>query len=261
MVAGKPMSTHIRKPECSDQLLSFIKTKSSYQAALQQRFSNASSSCDQKTVESLMQKNPEVDIMARTGVQSHFNRAVSSGCANLVSFFIRGEELKNQIDGGVLLNAIRKAPQENQIELVGTLIEAGVDVNYRDANGVTSLALAISLEQPVVAKYLVDAGANVNAPTMNDSYPLIEASKKGFNHLVAHMIRQGADIDQQDSMGRTALVAAVAKGRRRLVDTLLRAGANAMLKDNDGISAVMLAESRNFKQIYSQLTASASNDN
>ncbi len=261
LVAGKPLSAHVRKPECSGQLLSFIKTKTSYQAALQQRFSAASTSCDQKTIESLMQENPDLDIMDKTGTRTHFDRAVFSGCSNLVSFFIRDGKLRNQINGSVLLNAIRKAPQKKQIEMVGTLIEAGVNVNYRDSKGVTSLALAVSLEQPVVAKYLVDAGADVNASTMNGSYPLIEASKKGFNHLVAQMIRQGADIDQQDSLGRTALVAAVAKGRSRLVDTLLRAGANAMLKDNDGINAVMLAESRNFKQIYSQLTASAANDN
>lgn len=258
LIDGKPLSTHVSKPECSEKLTTYIKTKNVYKTALDSRFSAASSACDQKTVEGLMRKNPELDIMQSHRLHSHFDRAVFSGCSNLVSFYIREQELKNQLEGNVLMNAIRKAPQEKQVELVGTLIEAGIDVNYRDDTGQTPLAAAISLEQPVVAKYLVDAGADVNAPTNSDSYPLIEASKKGFNHLASQLIMQGAEVNQEDSLGRTALVAAVATGRSRLVDTLLRAGAHPMHKDNDGISAIMLAESRNFRQIYAQLTASAS---
>lgn len=261
LVAGLALSSHTRKPECSQVLTTFIKTKATYTAALESRFAAASSSCDQKAIELLMQKNPELDIMAQTQLHSHFDQAVYSGCSNLVSHFIRTGNLKGKISGGVLLNAIQKSPQETLVELVGSLIEAGVDVNYTDQSGEMPLAAAIALEQPVVAKYLVDAGANVNEITTNNSYPLIEASKKGFNHLASQLIREGADIDQQDSLGRTALVAAVATGRRRLVDTLLRAGASAMDKDNNGISAMMLAESKNLRQIYSQLTASASNDN
>jgi len=260
MVDGELLSTHITKPACSAKLTGFIKTKKSYQAALHARFSMASNACDLKAVDSLLQDNPGLDIMDRSRRQSHLDRAINAGCSNIVAFYVRDKNFDVLVDGSHLLNAIRKAPQSKQVELVGTLLAAGAEVNYRDETGETPLGAAISLEQPVVAKYLVDGGADVNATTVNDSYPLIEASKKGFNHLVSTLIRQGADINQQDSMGRTALVAAVATGRQRLVDTLLRAGANAMHKDKDGISAVMLAESRNFRQIYAQLTASASVD-
>ena len=261
IIDGKPLSSHIRKPVCAEKLTLFVKTKDSYKKALDARFSVANQACDLKSVDALLRANPGLDILKRERLHSHFDKAMFSGCSNIIAFYIRDHGLGDKIDGSQLLSAIRKSPQAKQVELVGTLLAAGVDVNHRDDNGETPLAAAISLEQPVVAKYLVDAGADVNAPTVNDSYPLIEASKKGFNHLVSQLIRQGADINQQDAMGRTALVAAVAKGRRRLVDTLLRAGANAMHRDKDGISAVMLAESRNFRQIYAQLTASASNDN
>jgi len=261
MVDGKPLATHIRKPECSAKLRKYVKTKSSYKKALNARFSAANNACDLKAVESLLRSNPSIDIDARVRVDSHFEQAMYSGCSNLVAFYIRDQGLANKIDGDHLLGAIRKSPQKKQVAIVGALIAAGADVNYRDSKGHTPLATAISLEQPVVAKYLIDAGADINATTANNSYPLIEASKKGFNHLVLQLIQDGAQINQQDALGRTALVAAVAKGRRRMVDTLLRAGANAMLRDNDGITAVTLAESRNYKQIYSQLTASAAYEN
>ena len=260
-VDGKPLSSHIRKPECSQTLLSFIKTKKSYKRALHERFAKAVAACDQKSIDLMMLRNPEIDIINPGQSSSHFDKAVFAGCSELVSYFVRGGKLRNQLDDALLLNAIRKAPQDTLVPLVGSLIEAGVNVNYMDEAGDTALAAAIALEHPVIAKYLIDAGADVNAPTAQHSYPLIEAAKKGFNHLVSQLIRQGADIDQKDALGRTALVAAVATGRQQLVDTLLRAGANAMQKDNNGISAIMLAESKNFKQIYSQLTASASIEN
>ncbi len=261
MIDGKPLSTYITKPACSAKLTEFIRAKKSYQHGLEARFNRANDSCDLKTIDSLLRDNPELDLLGTDRLRSHFDRAIFAGCSKLVSFYIRDHGLGDKIDGSHLLNAIRKAPTAKQVELVGTMLAAGVDVNFRDDHDETPLEVAIALEQPVVAKYLVDAGADVSAPTVNGSYPIIEASKKGFNHLVSQLINQGADINQQDAMGRTALVAAVAKGRRRLVDTLLRSGADPVQKDRDGISAVMLAESLNFKQIYSQLTASASIDN
>ncbi len=257
MVDGKPMITQIKKPECSEKLLKYVKTKSIYKKALGARFSAANKACDMNSVESLLLTNPGIDIVAQTGLYSYFEQAMFAGCSSMVAFYIRDDGLADKINGGHLLSAIRKTPQKKQVAIVGALIVAGVDVNYRDANGNTPLAEAISLEQPVVSKYLVDAGADVNAPTKNKSYPLIEASKKGYHHLVSQLISEGADVNQQDAFGRTALIAAVAKGRSRLVDTLLRAGANAKLRDNNGINAVTLSESRNYSQIYSQLTASA----
>jgi len=261
MVNGKPLATQIQKPACSTRLRNYIKSKKTYKKALSARFSAANKACDLKSVDSLLRTNPGIDIVRRKQLHSHFEQAMYAGCSSLVAFYIRDHGLSDKLDGSHLISAIRKTPQKKQVAVVGALIAAGANVNYSDENGDTPLAEAISLEHPVVAKYLVDAGADVSAPTANQSYPLIEASKKGFNHLVLQLIQNGADINQQDRLGRTALIAAVAEGRRRLVDTLLRAGANPLEKDHDGINALMLAESRNYRQIYSQLTASAAYEN
>lgn len=257
---GKPISTYVTKPVCSQQLQAYIKTKDVYEIALESRFAAASSACDQRKVEAMKKRNPLLDVMQKTLMYSHFERALFSGCTNTVSYFIRHEKLENKLDDDILIRTVKKAPKKNQIELVGKLIEAGADVNYVDRNGDSPLAVAIAFDQAVVAKYILDAGADVNAPTASQSYPLIEASKKGFNHLAAQLVSKGADINQQDAFGRTALLASVATGNRRMVDTLLRSGANPTIKDNDGISAFMLAESKNHKQIFSQLTSSASAD-
>ncbi len=259
LIDGEPLFNHITKPACRETLAQFIKTKPSYQKSLDAKVNQAAVQCNVKLVDELLSDNDNINVLSSDGRQSIVERSVSSGCANLVSFLIRRENLSGELSDNLLMQAIRQAPQSSVLNLVGVLIEADIDTNVQDKQGQTALAAAISLEQPVVAKYLVDAGAQVNAPTMNKSYPLIEATKKGYNHLVTQLIRQGADINQKDSMGRTALLAAVAKGDQRLVDTLLRSGANALLKDQNGINAVILAESKNYRQIYTQLTASASN--
>jgi len=74
------------------------------------------------------------------------------------------------------MQSLKVEQKKKQVAIAGALIVAGVDVNYRDVKGATPLGEAISLDQPVVSKYLVDAGADVSAPTRNKSFPLIEGS-------------------------------------------------------------------------------------
>ncbi len=259
MVDGAVLSTHIAKPHCVVALSRFIKTKESYQSAMLERFSAAATACDVAEAESILERNSGIDILGVNAVGvSHLDSAIRGGCAAVITQFARDTELASRLPNSVLLDVVKNAPDEAQVELVGSLIAAGADVNGVD-DGQTALGAAISLEQPVVAKYLIDAGADVNANTNSNSFPLIEASKKGYDYLVNRLIRKGADINKRDELGRTALHAAVARERHRLVDTLLRVGANPRIFDNDGISPVVLAETKNLRKIHTLLTASASN--
>jgi len=221
---GLALADQTVRPQCKSTLSSFLKTKRTYQDALNARFGQAVSSCDVKDAELILIDNPSLDVVQPTQLYSHFDRAIHVGCSR-------------------------------QVQMVGALIEAGVDVNFKDSFGNTPLAAAISLEQPVVAKFLIDAGAEVNTKTRNNSYPLIEAAKKGYNHLAQHMIDSGANVDLYDSSGTSALIAAVAAGRERLVATLLAAGANVAHENNNGLNAMEFAESYKYKSIYKQLKA------
>ncbi|MBX2836213.1 MAG: ankyrin repeat domain-containing protein [Gammaproteobacteria bacterium] len=257
-VGGKLLSDHLAKPACSEQLLEFLSTRKSYQRALNARFANAMQTCNSHQVEQALNENPNIDVFRFVRDKSHFNRAVTAGCSNIIALITRKLDIKEQLADDTLAMAIRHAPQSAIIEIVGLLIDAGAKINTVDVNGETPLSLAIAMEQPVVAKFILDAGADVNQSTANASYPIIEASKKGMDHLVDQMLKLGANVDQQDLLGRTALLAAVARGQDRLVGTLLKQGADALLEDRNGISAITLAESKNLSKIHRLLTASNS---
>lgn len=258
VIGGLPMSRHIRKPSCSKTLALHLQGKSSYQAALNARLRAVIRHCEVKLTQTILEENRGVDVQSeRDGRGSALQLAVTSGCAEVVSLLVREQGLEGRLDDDVLLQAIRHAPQATLVRLVGNLIAAGANVDAKDTQGQSPLAVAIALEQPVIAKYLVDAGANVNTMTSNGSYPLVEASKKGYEHLAMQLIAGGARLDSQDALGRTALLAAVASGREHLVKTLLRAGVDIRVKDHNGVDAVLLAESQNFRHIKQQLIASS----
>ncbi|MEE9334832.1 MAG: ankyrin repeat domain-containing protein [Granulosicoccaceae bacterium] len=256
LIDGKPITGHKSKPECGTALLEFLQTRKSYQQAMNSRFADAMQACDVRRVEQILKDNATLNVFREVGHKSHFSRAVTAGCSDVVTMLTRKQLIGGKLEDDILITAIRHAPQVKLVELVGVLITAGANVNAIGNNGETGLSLAIALEQPVVAKFLVDADADVNHVTDNQSYPIIEASKKGLEHLVSQLIQRGADVDQQDQLGRTALVSAVAQGQNRIVNTLLGAGADVRQKDQNGISALTLAESKNLGHIHSLLTAS-----
>ena len=253
-VGGKPLTEHRTKPGCREQMLAYLTTRKSYQSALSARFANAVQVCDSDRVEQTLEQNPKIDIFRVVGDKSHFNRAISTGCSDAIALMTRKFNIEEQLRDDTLAMAIRHAPRSAIVKLVALLIDAGAKINTVDVYGDTPLSLAITMEQPVVAKLILDAGADVNQPTGNDSYPIIEASKKGMRHLVAQMIKHGANIDQQDVLGRSALMSAVARSQTRLVSTLLKEGANVLLEDRNGISAITLAESKNLGKIHRSLT-------
>lgn len=260
LVLGKPIESHKVKPACSADLMAFVESKSVYKRALDARLSNALLACDALTVRTMLRDNPSVDVLEATGKKhSYFELAVQSGCADIASEVIREYSLEGALDPVLLVSAIQGEAHDSSLRLVGSLIEAGVDVNAKSPTGETALSAAIAADQPVIAKYLIDAGADVNLRSESESFPIIEASKKGYQHLVSQLISAGADIDVADSMGRTAIFAAVAQGKSRLVETLLRAGANPHKRDDHGISARILAESSGQRMIQSLITATASN--
>lgn len=257
LVGGEPLATRTRKPACRAELAAYLPSKASYRLARAARLRAAVSACDTRQVDAMLAA--DVDLGVRDGADGRpapFEQAIISGCTGVVSLMIRARELDGRLDDDILLHAIRRAPQDVIVRLVGVLIAAGANVDARDADGNTPLAEAISLEQPVVAKYLVDAGADVDGPTATGSRPIVEASKKGYGHLVTQLIASGADIEGRDAFGRTALLAAVAGGHQRLVDALVRAGADVRRRDENGIDAVLLAESRNLRRIRTLLVAS-----
>ncbi len=257
MIDEKRLVEFIRPPACALALREHLESKPSFQIATQAHFAAQIQECDTKAVTKILEEHSDLDVTLPYAGKIPIDVAVSSGCYAVLRELVRHQNLEGKLDKSIILNAILEAPQESLLKLVGQLIAADADINFVDEERRSPLAMAIAMEQPVVAKYLVDAGADVNHQSNNGSYPVIEATKKGYEHLALQMVAKGADLNAQDLLGRTALFAAVQRGQQRLVRSLIRAGANTRITDSNGINPVLLAESQNLRSIKSMLIASS----
>ena len=251
-----PLAENIRKPACILALHEYLRSKPSYLLAARARLADRVHRCDVTGVSRMLVENPDLDVTQRHSGRSPVERSVNNGCYAVLRLMERDQKLAGKLQDDIIVNAISQAPQQTLVKLVGNLIAAEANVNGVDRNGKTPLLTAISMEQPVIAKYLVDAGASVNQKTSNGSYPVIEATKKGYEHLVLQLVAAGADLNARDSLGRTALFAAVSRGQQRLVQALIQAGADTRITDENGMSPLVLAENYNLKTIKSTLIAS-----
>ncbi len=257
LVDGLPLSYHTQKPRCSTSLTRYIGTKAVFQRAVQARFALAVRECDSTQMESMLSENDSLHVNSSHGGISHLDRAVKSGCSDLVNILSRTEKFQFAKNDDVLLRAIQSAPRSSLVTMVGALIEAGANVDSRDVDGRSPLLASISLEQPVIAQYLISADAKINGVIGDASYPIVEASKKGYVRVVKFLIDEGVDVNVQDKLGRSALMVAVNRGHTDLVAILLEAGADIKLRDIHGIDAVVLAQSSSRKRIKSMLLAPA----
>ena len=159
-------------------------------------------------------------------------------------------------------------------EAVRLLVEAGANVDTKDANGQTALMRAIGVGFIVQDEYLqtvealLDAGPDLNAQDQNGFTALIHTAmghtssgvltdgerplmvgppggmivlERVYIEVVRTLLSRGADLDIRTEFGGTALMAAAVMGFTDIVDALLKAGADVNGADNHGVTALMLA--------------------
>ena len=134
-----------------------------------------------------------------------------------------------------LVAAIRDA----DAQAVGKLIEAGADVNARDAEGNTPLILASFYAGPRCVELLLEKGADPNAANRSGVTALIRAAT---NYEKTRLLMDaGAKVGVRTAdLGNTPLILAARRaGNSRTVQLLLERGAGAAERDKAGISPIM----------------------
>jgi ankyrin repeat protein len=133
-----------------------------------------------------------------------------------------------------LVVAIRNA----NVSAVRKLLDIGVDVNARDAQGNTPLILASFYAGPECAKVLIDKGADVNAANKAGVTPLIRAATDYEKTRL--LVTAGATVQVRTALGNTPLILAARRaGNWRTVQLLLQRGANVTERNGAGVSAVL----------------------
>lgn len=183
------------------------------------------------------------------------------------------ETVSEDIDDAI----VQKILDSGDTAALQKLIDAGLDVNSRDADGNTILFYMLTHYSSLdMAKTLINAGADVNLPSANGLTPLLvatalaselqlsqqpvtaennlnaEIQQANFNEqqkfllkrsqeLLQLLIANGADVNQETPRGTPLMNAATSDLNAPLVKTLLKADANVNQQDRFGRTALFYA--------------------
>jgi len=143
------------------------------------------------------------------------------------------------------LPPLLEATRRGHSEIALALIDAGADVNVRDAYGVTAMMFAAICGSVEVIKRLIDAGADVNARDVDGRSVLIEALTTENDMSVStirSLVEAGANANIRISGGVTPLMLA-ADGEPEVLQMLIDAGGDVNARDDRGATALMRAAS------------------
>lgn len=138
-------------------------------------------------------------------------------------------------------SALSIAAGRNRPENVRLLLEAGADVNDRNA-----LVYAFRNSHYETAELLIKHGVDVN---LRDNYyqytPLHFVASNGNMRLLELLLAQeGIDLNAKAKDGGTPLHAAAYNGHVMLIEALIKAGANTEIENNEGLTAADVALQR-----------------
>ena len=138
-----------------------------------------------------------------------------------------------------------KAARDGDDLILELMLEEGVDVDVRAADGRTALHLIAENGNEAGARILLDHGANVNTTSYSKGNsverkfgggrtPLHWAAEYGQLSMAKLLVEAGADLAIQNASGRTALQEAIRDGGDLVAKYLIDAGAPLNLTDDEG---------------------------
>ena len=142
----------------------------------------------------------------------------------------------NGAEAGVL-----SAVERGDIVALDRAIQAGNQLDQRNAKGQTPLLVAVWRDDLAAARRLIAAGADVNAKDAIQDSPYLVAGAHGRVEILRLILANGADLHSTNRFGGTALIPAAEKGHPEAVDMLIAAGVDVDHVNNLGWTALLEA--------------------
>jgi len=143
------------------------------------------------------------------------------------------------------------AVDNNVIEIVTPLIEAGADVNAKNINGKTALMWAASGKSLEIVKLLIEKRAEVSAEIGGQL--LIKAARGNSIELAKLLLAKGVNVNTKDEDKKTALMWAVDNNFIELSKFLIENRADVNGKNKNGQTAFVMAKRRGNQQMVDML--------
>lgn len=121
-----------------------------------------------------------------------------------------------------LINAVLSRDPD-RVKLV---IEAGANVNARDASGFSPLDTAARNRAPTMIEMLIAAGADPNAADNDGFFPLLHAINRNHVPSIEMLAKKGADLGKPTKQGIVPLSWAIGDGKFFAAKALIDAGAD-----------------------------------
>ncbi len=118
--------------------------------------------------------------------------------------------------------ALVRAAEAGDMAALLRLLDGGVPVDTRDAQGRTALLAATHAGQVDAARLLIGRGADVNATDAMQDSPYLLAGAQGRLAILRLTLAAGADLKSTNRYGGTALIPAAHHGHVETVRELLK---------------------------------------
>ncbi len=148
-----------------------------------------------------------------------FQAARTGDLETLKEYFAAGQPVNGANKrGDTLLTVAAYSGQAEAVSLI--LKQKRVEVDAKNAMGLTALAAAAFKGEVAIAKALVAAKADVNAANDSGQTALMFAALAGRTTMVEYLLKAGADAKAKDTSGNTPLSLAKGQGAKDVVKLL-----------------------------------------
>lgn len=204
----------------------------------------------QIVLQSSVYKNPNASVNeANSNNDTPFHVAGEFGRSHIwAEFFLRNNikiNAKNNQGNTVLHLYMTATMDEEERAAVVYLIthnRPDVDVNIKNRDTYTPLALAVWLNRYKVIGFLVKAGANLTGQAFLGGNTILHYSVFLTRMACTQiLVAAGAPVNSTNDDGDTPLIMAMKAGNETVVTALLAGGADMEMRNKDGLRAVEMA--------------------
>lgn len=198
----------------------------------------AAESDDLSILEAIVSQKSDIDVFGESSIDALL-RAFEVGNHGAISMILDTNVLRfSEFEDSEYSVLLCHAAACDNPAAVRTLINKGLDVEYRNKDGFTPLVNAATYGMVENVEVLLQAGANPDAVTLKGRTALMEAALNDQCEVVSILVSYVENIDAQDDDGRSALMDAATTGNQEILLTLMMAGADFSLQDTCGTTAL-----------------------